>query len=436
MRSDLGDLVDMAVGDGACVVALGGGADSAVLLAAAVDARGQRNVRAVFVHHGLEGSEMLLESVTLVSARFGVDLSVVEAVVDDGSDLEARARDSRYEAITANLVGSEVCCTGHTSDDQAETVLMRLLRGSGATGLAGIPAVRGPFRRPFLDLSRAELREVAKAEDLSFADDPANVDDRFLRSKIRSELIPTIEAGYGAGFTSNLIRTSLLAAADDAALNSVASEIPIRVNRWEVGLPVGALVTASDAVSSRVVRRGLEEFHRPYRGGFEDVGSIMATAIDGVSRTISDNVECVRENAEVVLFQKDRVAAMAQEASRGIPVSAGSTFDWMDEHFSVYESESRAISATTRRRTGIRALVTEEKMVVRGVADGDRLAIIGGTTPVVELLRNAGVPARRRPFWMVVTIDGKIAALHGIRVAPWARPIGGKSAVIIEREGR
>jgi tRNA(Ile)-lysidine synthetase-like protein len=436
MRHDLAARVAAAVGDSRCVVALGGGADSAVLLAAAVEASGNGSVRAVFAHHGLEGSEMLRESATLVSARFGVDLSVVEAVVEDGPDLEARARRARYKAITENLADTEVCCTGHTSDDQAETVLMRLLRGSGATGLAGIPATRGQFRRPFLDVSRTELRQVAQAEDLPFADDPANTDDRFLRSRIRNELIPTIETGYGAGLKSNLTRTSTLVGADDAVLNSVAGEIPIRVNRWEVGLPVGALLTAPDAVASRVVRRGLKEFHQPYRGGFEDVGSIMATATDGVSRTISDGVECARENAEVVLFRKECLSKLAHEVSSAIPVSADSLFDWLDERFCVYTSDSPAIRATTRRRTGVRALVGNEEMTVRGVADGDRIDIPGGTTPVVELLRNAGVPSRRRPFWMVVTINGKIAALHGIRVAPWARPIVGESAMIIEREGR
>jgi len=436
MRLDLAERVSVAVGDTRCVVALGGGADSAVLLSAAVEARGTANVRAVFAHHGLEGSEMLGESANLLAAKLGVEISVLEAIVADGPDLEARARNARYKAITADLIGAEICCTGHTSDDQAETVLMRLLRGSGATGLAGIPAVRSKFRRPFLDVSRAELRQIAEAEGLPFTDDPANTDDRFLRSRIRNELIPTIEAGYGAGLKSNLTKTSLLVASDDAVLNLLAGEIPIRMSHLEVAIPVAVLVTAPDAIASRVVRRALEEFYCPYRGGFRDVGSIMATAVDGASRTISDSVECVRENAEVVLVRKERLAEVAHEVSRPIPIEVGTTFDWMNEHFAVYTSDSPAMCATAGRRTGIRALAATEEAAVRGVAEGDRMDIEDGTTPVAELLRNAGVPARRRPFSMVVTIDGKIAALHGIRVAPWARPIGGRSAVIIERKGR
>jgi hypothetical protein len=72
--------------------------------------------------------------------------------------------------------------------------------------------------------------------------------------------------------------------------------------------------------------------------------------------------------------------------------------------------------------------------MVRGAGDGDRIAIDSGSTPVMEVLRAAGVPARIRPFWMVVTIGAKIAAVHGIKVAPWARPIGGQPSVIIERK--
>jgi hypothetical protein len=93
-----------------------------------------------------------------------------------------------------------------------------------------------------------------------------------------------------------------------------------------------------------------------------------------------------------------------------------------------------SLRTTAGRRTAIRLPEADEQIVVRGVEDGNKIDIDGGSTPVSEVLRTAGVPARLRPFWTVVTIGAKIAALHGIRVAPWARPIGGEPAVIIERE--
>lgn len=436
MSKDLADRVLEAVGDSPFAVALGGGADSAALLAAAVEACGAGRVRAIFVHHDLEGSDMLRESASLLADKLGVDITVLDARLDDGPDLEARARLARYKAITGNLGDAELCLTGHTSDDQAETVLMRLLRGSGATGMAGIPSVRGSFRRPFLDVARSELRQVAEAQGLPFADDPANTDDRFLRSKIRHKLIPSIEADYGASLRDNLARTAGLVSADDVLLNSVADDVRVRVCRGEVAVPVAALLTSPGAVASRVVRRALEQFHGPYRGSFDDVVSVLATAGDGAGRTLSDNVACVRENAEVVLSRKDHVGESGQEAFAPTAVVVGSTFDWMNDRYTVYTSPSSALAVTVGRRTGLRDLTANEVMAVRCVADGDRIDIDGGTTPVVELLRAAGIPARKRPLWMVVTFGGRIAALHGIRVAPWARPMVGVQAVIIEREGR
>ena len=134
--------VHNAVGARRSVVALGGGADSAMLLYAAVNSGTGAAVRAVFVHHALASSGLLKQSATELASHIGVALTVVNAPVDDGPDLEARARIARYAAIESTTAGDEVILTGHTADDQAETVMMRLMRGSGAGGLAGIPEVR------------------------------------------------------------------------------------------------------------------------------------------------------------------------------------------------------------------------------------------------------------------------------------------------------
>ena len=146
-----------AAGERPCVVALGGGADSAMLLNAAVQSKTGAGIRAVFIHHALSSSDLLKQSAIDLVAHLGVALTVVNAPVDDGPDLEARARIARYAAIESITEDHEVILTGHTADDQAETVLMRLMRGSGAGGLAGIPPARGPWLRPFLEFRRREL---------------------------------------------------------------------------------------------------------------------------------------------------------------------------------------------------------------------------------------------------------------------------------------
>ena len=132
------DVLDAAEGR-PIVVALGGGADSAVLLAAAVHgvryAFDDTPVRAVFVRHGLSSSTMLEAVAVELTSALGVPLRVLDAPVEDGPDLEARARRARYEAIDNDLQPDEIAMTAHTADDQAETVVMRLARGSGSAVL-------------------------------------------------------------------------------------------------------------------------------------------------------------------------------------------------------------------------------------------------------------------------------------------------------------
>lgn len=422
-------MVRLSVGDASCVVALGGGADSAVLLAAAVESLGRDRVRGMFVYHALEGSDALRSAVGSLTDHLDVECQIVEAVVPEGPDLEARAREARYRALGEAINEGEVCCTAHTHDDQAETVFMRIMRGSGATGMSAIPAVRGVFVRPFLDVTRADLRAAAQEDRLPFADDPANDDPRFLRSRIRGELIPTIEESYAPAFRDNLVRTAHLAALDDEVLTSESIAIPIRSEGNDVAIPTAPLLTAPGALARRAIRRALGEFHMPYHGSHDDVVSVIATATDGTQRTLTGDVSCVRENAEVVLVRKATMGDL-----KPVRLTVGSPFRWHGRLYGTTTSMAPSLRTTAGKRTAIRMPGADEQIVVRGVEDGDKIDIDGGSTRVSEVLRTAGVPARVRPFWTVVTIGAKIAALHGIRVAPWARPIGGEPAVIIERE--
>jgi tRNA(Ile)-lysidine synthase len=383
----------------------------------------------VFVYHGLEGSDDLRATAVALAEHLGVACLVVEAVVPDGPDLEGRARDARYSSLAAVLEDGDVCCTAHTHDDQAETVIMRLMRGSGPTGMSGIPVVRGSFVRPFLGLTRAELRTAAQDDHLPFFDDPANDDPRFLRSRVRGELIPLIESAYAPAFRDNLVRTAELLALDDATLSSQSLAIPLRTTDSEVAIPTAPLVTAPAALARRAVRKALGAFHAPYHGSHDDVVAVIETATDGTPRTLTGDIACLRENAEVVLVPK--LPAISGEP---VVITVGVPFEWQGQKYTTSTSSAPSLRTTVGRRTAIAMPTGDESIVVRGVIDGDKIDIDRGSTPVAEILRAGGVPARARPFWTVVTIGAKIAALHGIKVAPWARPIGGEPAVIIERE--
>ena len=134
---------------GSLLVALSGGADSAVLAWAAVAA--SDTVRAVFVDHRLDASDQLRAAATSIAAQLGITLDVVEAPIErTAPSFEDAARAARYDALQAAAKPDELILTGHTADDQAETVLGHFLRGAGAAGLAGIPIRRGQIVRPLL----------------------------------------------------------------------------------------------------------------------------------------------------------------------------------------------------------------------------------------------------------------------------------------------
>ena len=181
------------------LVALSGGADSTALLAALAEMRDAGEVlelTAVHVDHALRpGSHVDAEACARVCGSLGVPFRQVKVEVR-GGNVQAEARKARYAALRreAARVGATRIATGHTQDDQAETVLLRLLRGSGARGLSGIPPRRGAVIRPLIDRTRAEVIAYVGARGLPHLEDPSNATPRFLRNRVRAEVLPALRS--------------------------------------------------------------------------------------------------------------------------------------------------------------------------------------------------------------------------------------------------
>ncbi len=219
---------------------LSGGADSTALVILAVAAGCQ--VTAVHVHHGLRASADHDAAAARDTAdRLDIALRTIEATVEPGPNLEARARAIRHRALGPDAL------VGHTADDQAETLLLALLRGSGATGLSAI----GPgWRHPILALRRAETRSLCEQHDLRFADDPTNDDSRFRRNRIRHELMPLLDDIAERDVTVLLNRTAELLRADDQFLDELAAGID--------PTDAAALAVAPSVLGARAIRQWLE----------------------------------------------------------------------------------------------------------------------------------------------------------------------------------
>ena len=428
MKDQIIDAVAEAVPDSDCFVALGGGADSAVLLWAATEALGRERVQAVFVHHGLEGSDILFQSALSVAGAVGVQCEVIKRPVHDGGNLEARARTARYDAIEGLIPQDTIALTGHTADDQAETVLMRILRGSGTGAASGIPHRRGIWRRPLLGFSRKALRRTAEDLNLPFADDPANNDPRFVRTRIRHVVLPMIEEQFGPDTKDQILRSSLLFAADDDLLELEARKVQVLPVAGGASIPLGPLRSLPGPIASRVVRRALRIALDGHPGSAGDVDAVLLVANGGPTATISGSHQVVSEPPFLTIAQQQLPVI-----SEGFDVRVGESFTWYGSDYTTRRAETAPTLIGGGRFTVLSARTVGGEFHVRGFWPGDRIDMGYGSTPVKELLRSAGVPVRVRTHSLIVTVGGKIAALVGVRVAPWARS-DNRAAVIIERE--
>ena len=242
------------------VVACSGGADSLALLAATVfEARraGWRVVGAT-VDHGLqEGSAPHADRVVAQMAGLGVDETVVVRVSVDpgGRGVEAAAREARYAVLAevAARLESRVVLLGHTLDDQAETVLLGLVRGSGGRSIAGMRHAFDEFRRPFLEVTRAQTEAACAAEGIEPWEDPHNTDPRFTRARVRHGVLPVLEEQLGPGVAAALARTADSLQADLAALDEAADEA-LAAATAEDGLRVAELARRPLAIRTRALR--------------------------------------------------------------------------------------------------------------------------------------------------------------------------------------
>ena len=200
------------------LTAVSGGADSVALLDVFVELAPELgiSVHVVHVNHGLRPEADAEEAfVARLAADCRLPCHVEHVSVRRGppwEGLEAEARRARYAAfrLAASLLGAQRVATAHTADDQAETVLMRLLEGAGPRGLAGIAPVRGLLIRPLLDVHRPDVEAHLRARGIGWLEDPSNRDPRFLRNRIRHEVLPFLERTVDPGIAAGLARSAAL----------------------------------------------------------------------------------------------------------------------------------------------------------------------------------------------------------------------------------
>jgi tRNA(Ile)-lysidine synthase len=366
------------------VVGCSGGADSLALLALA-RAR-DLEVVAVYVDHGLRpDTSHDARVVRDAAAEVGAEARVVAVDVDASANVEARARDARYAALegAADDEHAVAVLVGHTRDDQAETVLLALLRGSGTTGLAGMPTVRGRVRRPLLGLRRADTHEICARLRWAPVRDPMNDELHHRRVWLRREVMPQLVRGAQRDLAEVLARQAALLREDDELLDALAAEHAPDDATVLAGLPL--------SLARRVVRRWF---------GSPPPASSTVDAVLAVARGERRAVELPGGR------RVERVGARLHLVAGGAPDWTGpvaltlpgqtsfgpfSLETWVEDAPPVAWPDGRARAVADADRVGSVASVRVARV-------GERFRPLGrgGTKLVRDALVDAGVPAGRR----------------------------------------
>lgn len=424
-------LVGLDVGESPVVVGCSGGADSLALLAF-VRAAGF-DAHAVYVDHGLRpGTEHEFEVVGDTAGRFGAQAERVPVDVGDGSNLEARAREARYAALEERRsdAGASFVVVGHTADDQAETVLLNLLRGAGSAGLGAMAVRRGHLVRPLLGLRRADTREACRRLGLTPVDDPMNHDVRHRRVWLRREVIPRLEAGAGRDLTTLLARQAQVMRDESEHLDALAGEALAGA-----GDPPAASVLAGlpATIGRRAVRRWLGD--PPV--GVDHVDAVLSVA-GGQRRAVDlPGGRRIVRAGRLLHVETGGNPSPCEPAALPLPgCSVGCGFEieaWVESAPPVGWPDGRWTCVADADLAGSEA-------TIRGAEAGERFRPLGldGSKLVADALAELGVPpgARRRhplvaagagatvppgePLWVVgYRIDDRVRVTAGTRRFLW-----------------
>ena len=277
------ELEDIAAGD-SVLVAASGGADSSALAAALLLECKAKSIKviALIIDHGLQkNSADVTHETKRTLTKIGyenIEIRRVTVEITDG--LEASARRARYQALNdvANSHNAVAVFLGHTKDDQAETVLLGLARGSGSRSLSGMASRVDRYRRPLLTITRAQTEAACEEAGIKFWQDPHNQSMEFTRVRVREVVLPTMEKEIGPGISDALARSAKLLRDDADALDYLSDEIFSKLE--PASLEISKLESQPRAIRTRVLRKAI------YLAGAPQ-GSLSAEHIEPVEALIT-----------------------------------------------------------------------------------------------------------------------------------------------------
>jgi tRNA(Ile)-lysidine synthase len=436
------------------LAACSGGPDSVALVALLLKLREQMPLEVIVAHfnHRLRPEAAADEAFVRDLAR-----SLVLPLVCGAKDvrreagrkrlnLEEAARGLRYEFLreAARKRGATRIATGHTMNDQAETVLMRLFRGTGLTGLAGIEPVSGPagcpIVRPLLGLKRGDIEAFLRAEGLESRADASNLDRRLLRNRVRLGLLPEIERSYGPRVVEHLATLASLAREEDELLDGFVRELAdefITRRAGETALDVKTLALLPPALARRVVREFIRELKGDLRAvSFKDIETVLGLR-EGGRTTVKKGLALRREGGRLLRDRPERAPRAFERRwdGRGTIAVAGAAF----RGTRLDRDSGLSLHGDDRRRVLLDLEKLRLPLLIRGRRPGDLYRPLGapGRKKLTEALRARGIARGDRDRSPLFLSRGEIVWVPGLPVAEKFK-VGPstKTVLLVEKKGR
>ena len=443
------------------LVAVSGGADSMALLHTLHGLAKSKRWRLTVAHleHGIRGKTSREDAafVRALALRLKIPcvmarVKVPELAKRNGISLEMAARQARYAflARTARKVGADMIATAHTADDQAETLLLKFLRGAGRGGLSGIaPAtVVSGIRviRPLLEVPRSQIEAYLRGQNNIWREDESNTDTVFLRNRVRHELLPLLEREYNPGIRKTLQRTRDVLSAEDEWLDDLARGILAECLDESAALPPlpqgervgGRVPLQSDRLSAyplaarrRVIRLWLFGQGVPEEGlAFDAIARVnqLAGKTTGSGTTELIGGWKVRRHYDSLLVESPRevesptIRVKLKIIGKTVISEWGITVTTMLRP-GVCREKGRGPGKLPSKASLNAALLDKRNLWIRGWKPGDRMVPFGmkGSRKVQDILGDAKIPRAERHLVPVIECDGEIIWIPGYRIAArWA----------------
>jgi len=405
-------------------LAYSGGVDSRVLLH--LLSQLDLPVRAVYVDHGLQAvSKQWAEHCQQICAQLNIPFTsiTVDATAQRGESPEAAARRARYQALATLVEANDCVLTAQHADDQAETFLLQLMRGAGAAGLSAMPFAQvfhhGWLLRPLLDIPQQDILNIARSENLSWVDDPSNVDERFDRNYLRQTIFPALTKSWPQ--TAKIMTRAAQQQAENQMLLEALAVQDLGLAKMTTVLPVEKLVQLDEPRQRNALRYWLEQnqLRMPSRAVMQQILSQLLHGRD-------DAEACVRwDDVALYCYRKQL------HLQKTVKHDAAQVLSWNGRQPLVIASLKQQLVFEKTINTGLLPEISGQALQVRFRQGGEKIKPAGQphTHTLKNLFQQQGVPPWLRDRIPLLYLNNELIAVCGYWIADGCAVQSGKGLV-------